>query len=439
MKQTKDAPLLSKGGKNFRLPFFMVVSCFVLWGLLNNMTDNLVPAFSKIFMIDAVDSSLVQVAFYGAYAVLAIPAALLVRKFSYRAGILVGLGLYIVGAMGYVPAAMLQSYDLFLVSIFVLACGLSVLETTCNPLVLSLGPKETAIRRLNFAQAFNPLGSLTGILLAKFVILAHLNPSTVAERTQMPPTALQEVQRTELFWVCLPYVGLVAMAALVWLFFYRSRGLSAREDDGRLNIEASIVKLLRSSRYMGGVAAQFFYVGLQISVWTWTVKYAMTIFSINEAEAAQFYLYAIVLYIACRWICTWLIKMVNPALLLTLFAAAGIATTLGTIYLPAPQSIWALIGISGCMSLMFPTIYGIALEGLGEEVKLGAAGLIMAILGGALLPTVMGHCIDTATFAVWLPAFSGEEAAVRSSFFIPAACFVIVAAYGLSTLRRHIR
>lgn len=437
MGHKKDNPLLSKNGVSYALPFAMVVSCFALWGLLNNMTDNLVPAFARIFMIDAVDSSLVQVAFYGAYAVLAIPAALLVRKHSYRMGVLIGLGLYIVGAMGYVPAAMLQSYELFLVSIFVLACGLSVLETTCNPFVLSLGAEETAIQRLNLAQAFNPIGSLTGIFLAKYMILAHLDSATVAERLAMPSEALAAIQSTELFWVCVPYVGLVLLALAIWFFFFRSHALDSYAEKSELRLASDFSKLLHSPRYLWGVVAQFFYVGLQISVWTWTVKYAMTVFGVCEADAAQYYIYSIVLFIACRWLCTWLIKRMAPGLLLLLFAVAGLCATAGVVYLPTACSIWALVAVSGCMSLMFPTIYGLALRGLGEEVKLGAAGLIMAILGGAMLPPLMGQAIDSGMLAWLVPACTGEEAAIRSSFYIPAACFVVVAVYGSMNLRNR--
>lgn len=417
-------------------PFVMLVSCFVLWGLLNNMTDNLVPAFGKIFMMSAVDSSFVQIAFYGAYAVLAIPAAIIIKKFSYRVGVLIGLGLYMVGALGYIPSAIIQSYDMFLVSIFVLACGLSVLETTCNPYVLSLGAKETSIQRLNLAQAFNPLGSLTGIFLAKYLILANLNPATYDDRVVMEPDALNAIQNNELIWVCVPYVGLVLIAFVIWLFFYNFRRPENKAEDGDLNIASSFKKLIKMPRYYWGVIAQFFYVGLQITVWTWTVKYAMTVFGVAEADAAQYYLYSIILFIVCRWISTAIMTAlrdkINPAVMLSVFALAGILACLGTIYLPSTVSIWFLVAVSGCMSLMFPTIYGIALYGMGDEVKLGAAGLIMAILGGAVITPIMGMFIDKGWLNSLLPStFSVAEASVRSSFYIAIICFVVVLAYGM--------
>ena len=420
--------------KSMLVPFIMLVSCFVLWGLLNNMTDNLVPAFGKIFMMSAVDSSFVQIAFYGAYAVLAIPAAIIIKKFSYRAGVLLGLGLYMTGALGYIPSAIIQSYDMFLVSIFVLACGLSVLETTCNPYVISLGTKETSIQRLNFAQAFNPLGSLIGIFMAKYLILANLNPATYEERIAMEPEILNGIQNNELLWVCVPYVGLVLIALIIWIFFFNFKRAENKVEDGDLNIASSFKKLIKLPRYYWGVVAQFFYVGLQITVWTWTVKYAMTVFGegVDEAAAAQYYLYAIILFILCRWICTALMRRFNPAVMLSIFALAGILACVGTIYLPANISIWSLIAISGCMSLMFPTIYGIALYGMGDEVKLGAAGLIMAILGGAVITPIMGMFIDNGWLNTFISsAYSFEEAAIRTSFYIPVICFAIVLAYGI--------
>lgn len=415
----------------YRVYFFLLVSCFALWGLLNNMTDNLVPSFAKIFMIKAVDSSLVQVAFYGAYAVLALPAAYIIKRYSYRMGVLVGLGFYMIGAFGYIPAAILQSYNLFLVSIFVLAGGLSVLETTCNPFVLSLGDESTSVRRLNFAQAFNPLGSMAGLFLAKYVILAHLNPATLDDRLAMSTEALTAVRDTELFWVCVPYVGLILIAFIIWCFFYRS-GLSDRDADDTMSVSDAIHRLLSRPRYAFGVVSQFFYVGVQIAVWTWTIKYVMTNMNLIEAEAANYYIYSIFLFIGCRWICTWLMKYIVPAKMMAVFALGGILCCLGTIYLPIETSIYCLVGISGCMSLMFPTIYGIALRGLGPEVKFGAAGLIMAILGGAIITPMMGALVDGGTLTGLVSGFSPEVAAIRSAFYLPVLCFAVVLVYSLA-------
>lgn len=426
--QEVSAPVVPK---EYRLYFGLLVTCFALWGLLNNMTDNLVPSFAKIFMIKAVDSSLVQVAFYGAYAVLALPAAFIIKRYSYRVGVLVGLGFYMIGAFGYIPAAILQSYNLFLVSIFVLAGGLSVLETTCNPFVLSLGDESTSVRRLNFAQAFNPLGSMAGLFLAKYVILSHLNPATLEDRLAMTPAQLEAVRNTELFWVCVPYVGLILIAFIIWCAFFRSK-LNDKDVGEDITVKQALSKLIHLPRYAFGVVTQFFYVGVQIAVWTWTIKYAMANLHVIEADAANFYIYSIFLFIGCRWICTWLMKYIVPAKMMGVFAMGGILCCFGTIYLPTDVSIYCLIGISGCMSLMFPTIYGIALRGLGPEVKFGAAGLIMAILGGAIITPIMGALVDHNTLGFLVSGFNAEQTSIRSAFYLPVLCFAVVLAYSLA-------
>ena len=428
VRDVDDTPVVPH---RYRVYFFLLVSCFALWGLLNNMTDNLVPSFAKIFMIKAVDSSLVQVAFYGAYAVLALPAAFIIKRYSYRMGVLVGLGFYMIGAFGYIPAAILQSYNLFLVSIFILAGGLSVLETTCNPFVLSLGDESTSVRRLNFAQAFNPLGSMAGLFLAKYVILAHLNPATLDDRIAMSTEALTAVRDAELFWVCVPYVGLILIAFIIWMFFYRS-SLSDRDAGDSMSVGEAVRRLVARPRYAFGVVSQFFYVGVQIAVWTWTIKYVMANMNLIEAEAANYYIYSIFLFIGCRWICTWLMKYIVPAKMMAVFALGGILCCLGTIYLPIETSIYCLVGISGCMSLMFPTIYGIALRGLGPEVKFGAAGLIMAILGGAIITPMMGALVDGGTLSGLVSGFTPEIAAIRTAFYLPVLCFAVVLAYSLA-------
>lgn len=420
--------------KDKRLVFFMLVSCFVLWGLLNNITDNLVPAFGKIFMMSAVDSSMVQFFFYGAYAVLAIPAALLIKKYSFRHGVLVGLGFYMVGALGYIPAAIFQVYDIFLASIFILAGGLSVLETTCNPYVIALGDERTSIRRINFAQAFNPLGFMLGLFLAKFLILANLNPAEYEDRVAMDPATLSSIRAHELLWVCVPYVGLIAIALVIWVFFFRQKS-DLKDQSGDLNFVGSAKSLLRNKRYVFGVISQFFYVGMKIAVWTWMIKYVMALTDVDEAHAVNYYIYAMFFFIGVRWVCTFLMKYIYAPRLMASIAVLGMLVTLGTIYLPASSSTICLMLISACMSLMFPTIYGIALRGLGDDVKLGAAGLIMAIIGGAIITPIMGGFIDNSTLAFLTPEFTGEEAAVRSSYFTAFVCMLVVFIYAVFNWR----
>lgn len=499
--RTSTVPIVPK---QYRLPFFMLVSCFALWGLLNNMTDNLVPAFQKIFTMDQSRAGLVQVAFYGAYAVLAIFASILIEEFSYRVGVLIGLGIYIVGALCYIPACIGQDFNIYFIAIFIVASGCSLLETTCNPYVLSLGSDQTAVRRLNFAQAFNPVGSMIGIILAQQLILANLHPATAEERDLLKmtnPDQLKGIINHELFWVCAPYVGLCAIAAVIWFFFLRYKNeektLSEQKEavpgrGRRVAIAATfsilplmalyflfpdmdkvtwilcgmlgpvaylivmptyrsmLTALLEKPRYWSGVITQFFYVGVQIAAWTWLNVYCQKELGVSPAEAATYYTISIILFICCRWVATYLMKKFNPASMMSIFAVAAIVCCAGVMYLPSTilfsvgsvpfsGNVLCLIAMSGCMSLMFPTIYGIALGGLGKEVKLGAAGLIIAILGGAIITPWMSTCIDHGTLNSLVPGFDTSidtnlktsSAAVRSSFLIPAICFAVVLIYSL--------
>ena len=409
--------------QRYKLTFFMLVTCFVLWGLLNNMTDNLVPAFGKIFMMPAVDSSMVQFFFYGAYAVLAIPASLIIKRWSFRHGLLVGLGFYMIGALGYIPAAIMQNYDIFLWSIFILAGGLSVLETTCNPYVLALGDDET-------------LGSMAGLFLAKFLILAHLHPATYDERMAMSAQELTDIRFWELFWVCVPYVGLIAIAAVIWVYFF-FHGSTMKDNSGPIEFTKNLKKLLANRKYVFGVITQFFYVGMQITVWTWMIKYIMVLNGLPEHEAVNYYIYAMFLFIGCRWLCTYLMKWLHAPRLMAVIAVLGMAVCLGTVYLPGSTATMCLMLISACMSLMFPTIYGIALRGLGDEVKLGAAGLIMAIVGGALITPLQGQFIDAGTLSFLASGFSAEEAAVRTSYFVPFVCMIVVFLYAVFNWKKN--
>ena len=485
--------------RKFLSIFVMLVSCFALWGLLNNMTDNLVPAFQKIFTMDQSRAGLVQVAFYGAYAVLAIFAAVLAEEFSYRKGVLIGLAIYIGGALLYIPACVAQSFDIYFIAIFIVASGCSLLETTCNPYVLSLGDQSTAVRRLNFAQMFNPLGSMIGIVLAQQLILSNLNPASAEERAKMAPEALDKIINHELFWVCAPYVGLCAIAAVIWLFFFvkregetpSSRSAFKRVGEALLfsvvpmtllyfifpnmnkilwvlcgvlgpvvyllvnsDYRAMLSKLLVTPKYSFGVIAQFFYVGVQIAAWTWMNVYCQKELGVTPADAAIYYTIAIILFIVCRWVSTFLMRFFNPANMMSVFAALAIVSCLGVMYLPTKvlfvcgglpfsSNVICLILMSGFMSLMFPTIYGIALGGLDNKaVKLGASGLIMAILGGAIITPWMASIIEN-TDSLWcslVPMFSKEfdpnlkltQTSLRASFVVPAICFAVVMFYALS-------
>ena len=443
--------------------FIMLVSCFALWGLLNNMTDNLVPAFQKIFRTSQSTAGFVQISFYGAYSVIAIFASLLIQKAGYRVGVLVGLCVYVLGALLYVPACIAQSFSPHLAGIFIVAGGCAVLETTCNPYVLALGDESTAVRRLNFAQMFNPVGSLAGILLAQQCILANLNPATVDERNELAKTApeqLNAIVNHELFWVCVPYVGLCAVAACIGFFFFFSKRSSVDEvKHEKTDFKVIFSILVHSPKWYLGVIAQVFYVGVQIAAWTWMNVYCQKELGVTSEHAATYYLIALSTFIVCRWIATFCMKYIDPAKLMALFAICAIACSFGVMYLRTDvlfsigglsfsANIICLVLMSGFMSLMFPTIYGIALGGIDPRAhKIGAAGLIMAIVGGALLTPWMADIIGDAN-SVWcqlVPMFSGEwdtnlkltQATLRASFIVPAICFAVVLLYAILFAKRR--
>lgn len=441
--------------RKFLSIFVMLVSCFALWGVLNNMTDNLVPAFQKIFDLPQSTAVLVQVSFYGSYSVIAVFASILIQKLGYRQGVLWGLGVYIIGALMYVPACMAQSFWLYIAGIFVVAGGCAVLETTCNPYVLALGDEKTSVQRLNFAQMFNPVGSITGILLAQQLILKRLNPATSEERAAMDPAQLNSIVNHELFWVCVPYVGLCVIAAAIWFFFFRNGMTDVdKVEEETTDYRTIFGILIHSPKWYLGVVAQVFYVGVQIAGWTYINLYCQHEFGVTKGTAANYYLISIAVFIICRWIATFCMTYVNPAKLMAGFAAAAVACTIGVMYLPTKiiftigslpfsWNVICFVLMSGCMSLMFPTIYGIALGGIDKRAhKAGAAGLIMAIVGGAILTYWMAAIISS-TDSIWMKIIPScystvvngdletSAASLRASFIVPAICFAVVLVYAL--------
>lgn len=441
--------------RKFLSIFVMLVSCFALWGILNNMTDNLVPAFQKIFDLPQSTAVLVQVSFYGSYSVIAVFASILIQKLGYRQGVLWGLGVYIIGALMYVPACMAQSFWLYIAGIFVVAGGCAVLETTCNPYILALGDEKTSVQRLNFAQMFNPVGSITGILLAQQLILKHLNPATSKERAAMDPAQLNSIVNHELFWVCVPYVGLCVIAAAIWFFFFRNGMTDVdKVEEDTTDYRTIFGILIHSPKWYLGVVAQVFYVGVQIAGWTYINLYCQHEFGVTKETAASYYLISIAVFIICRWIATFCMTYVNPAKLMAGFAAAAVACTIGVMYLPTKiiftigslpfsWNVICFVLMSGCMSLMFPTIYGIALGGIDKRAhKAGAAGLIMAIVGGAILTYWMAAIISS-TDSIWMKIIPScystvvngdletSAASLRASFIVPAICFAVVLVYAL--------
>ena len=417
------------------LPLVLVTLLFPLWGFANDVTNPLVKAFSRILQMNNFQGSLVQFAFYGGYFAMAFPAALFIKRYSYKAGILVGLGLYATGALLFIPGSMMMVFWPFLVAYFTLTCGLSFLETSANPYVLAMGSEETATRRLNFAQSFNPMGSLLGMFVAQQFILARLNPATAAERGAMPADQLAALTAQDLAVVRTPYLGIAFVIVVVFVAIAITRMPAYGEEDRSLNVGPTLRRLLRNSRYVEGVIAQFFYVGAQIMCWTFIIHYGTMELGLSEVQAQGYNMVAMVIFVTSRFICTFLLKYVSPGGLLLALAIAGGGLTVGAILIPGMVGLYCLVGISACMSLMFPTIYGIALKGVGEDAKLGAAGLIMAILGGSVMPPVQGAIIDLESVGFGGFSFS----AVRVSFVLVVICFALIAHYGWRTSTVHAR
>ncbi|MDR4000881.1 MAG: L-fucose:H+ symporter permease [Hallella sp.] len=431
MKQS----ILSKDGVSYVVPFILITSCFALWGFANDITNPMVKAFSKIFRMSATDGALVQVAFYGGYFAMAFPAAMFIRRYSYKAGVLVGLGLYALGAFMFYPAKMTGEYYPFLIAYFILTCGLSFLETSSNPYILSMGTEETATRRLNLAQSFNPMGSLLGMYVAMNFIQAKLNPLDTASRADLTPAEFEAVKEYDLSVLIGPYlaIGLVILAMFVLILFWRM----PKNGDKNHNIDfvPTLRRIFAMPHYREGVIAQFFYVGVQIMCWTFIIQYGTRVLMADgmaeqaaEVASQQYNILAMIIFCCSRFICTFLLRYVNTGRLLTVLAIVGGLLVVGVIGLQNIYGLYCLVGVSACMSLMFPTIYGIALTGLGDDAKFGAAGLIMAILGGSVLPPFQAAIIDQGGL-LGMPA-------VNVSFILPFVCFVVIAIYGHRTFLR---
>ena len=424
MMQKQKQPVIPIG---LVFPFILVTTLFALWGFANDITNPMVAAFKNILLISHFESSLVQFAFYAGYCFMAIPAAIFIQKYNYKNGILMGLALYSAGCFLFIPAGHITAFWAFLMAYFVMTCGLAFLETTANPYILSMGPEETSTRRLNFAQAFNPIGSLTGMMVAREFILARLNPTTEAERTVLQtadPATFTAIQQADINTVSLPYLilGGVVLAFFV-LFFFSKLPLGKSANVDKSSVISTFKRLMSNAIYIRGVIAQAFYVGVQIMVWTFIIQYADIELGMPKTIAQDYNMVAMTIFVTSRFICTFLLKYIKPSSLLLYLAIGGGIFTMGTIFIKGMTGLYCLVAISACMSLMFPTIYGIALKGLGDDAKLGSAGLILAIGGGMLLPPLQGLLIDKAT---WFTALSS----IRVSFVLSLICFIVIAMYG---------
>ncbi len=415
--------------KSLLIPFVLITSLFALWGFANDITNPMVAAFKRVLELNNTQASWVQLAFYGGYFTMALPAAFFIKKYSYKTGVLLGLGLYAFGAILFYPAAAWESYGFFLAALYILTFGLAFLETTANPYILSMGPEATATQRLNLAQAFNPMGALAGLFVAKTFILNSLQSNNTDENGQLiydtlDATSKALVKSNDLMVIRNPYVilGLVVLAILVLIALVKMP--ENKDSHGKVDFGPTMKRLVKNRNFVEGTLAQMFYVGAQIMVWTYIYQYAESI-GITTYDAVNYAYASLGVFLVGRWVCTALLRVLPAAKLLSGFAILAMAFTLGAIFLPGMTGLYSLVGISFAMSLMFPTIYGIALEGLGEDSKFAAAFLVMAIVGGAIMPTLQGIVLDLGGTGYTDVTILGVPE-VNFSFVLPLICFLMV-------------
>jgi FHS family L-fucose permease-like MFS transporter len=424
--------------KNLLIPFILITSLFALWGFANDITNPMVAAFKRVLELNNTQASWVQLAFYGGYFTMALPAAFFIKKYSYKTGVILGLGLYAFGAVLFYPAAAWESYGFFLAALYILTFGLAFLETTANPYILSMGPEATATQRLNLAQAFNPMGALAGLFVAKTFILNSLQSSNTDENGQviydtLDAAAKAVVRSNDLMVIRNPYVilGLVVLAILVVISLIKMP--ENKDSHGKVNFGPTMKRLVKNRNFVEGTLAQMFYVGAQIMVWTYIYQYAESI-GITTYDAVNYAYASLGVFLVGRWICTALLRVLSAAKLLAGFALLAMAFTLGAIFLTGIIGLYSLVGISFAMSLMFPTIYGIALEGLGEDSKFAAAFLVMAIVGGAIMPTLQGMVLDIGGTGYTDVTILGVPE-VNFSFALPLVCFLMVWLFAIRVKR----
>ena len=438
MNSTKSAPVVSR---ELLIPFILITSLFALWGFANDITNPMVSAFKKVLELNNTQASWVQMAFYGGYFTMALPAAIFAKRYSYKAGILIGLALYALGALLFYPAAAFEQFGFFLAALYILTFGLAFLETTANPFILAMGAEETATQRLNLAQAFNPIGALAGLYAAQNFILGSLQSDDLdangnAIYDTLSETAKASIRSADLLVIRNPYVILGLAVIAIFIIILIVKIPEAQEEDSGGSIGTAIARIFKGAKFREGVIAQMFYVGAQIMCWTYIYQYAETL-GIDNQSAVPYAMTALIVFLIGRWVCTYLMRYINSGKLLLYMSILAIVFTLGAIFIQGQVGLYSLVAISFCMSLMFPTIYGIALEGLGEDAKYGAAFLVMAIVGGAIMPTAQGMILDIGGTGYADTTILGVPE-VNFSFVLPMLCFIVVAIYGYRSYRSSI-
>ncbi|MBO7108935.1 MAG: L-fucose:H+ symporter permease [Prevotella sp.] len=422
--------ILSKDGVSFIIPFFLITGCFALWGFSNDMNGPIVKAFSKIFCMSVTEGVMVNVAFYLGYFAMAFPAALFIQRHSFKAGVIVGLSLFAIGALMFLPAKMMGMYAPFLLAYFTMTCGMSFLETSCNPYIYCMGSEQTATQRLNLAQAFNPIGALLGMYIAMHFVQARMSPMSADDRQLLGEAEFNTLKDHDLGMLIGPYLalGIACLVLLAFIFIKRMpKNGDKRSDKG---LRQALRELSYVKSYREGVFAQFCYVGAQVACWTFIIQYGTRVFmqeGMDEKSAEilsqKYNIVAMVFFCVSRFVCTWLLKYIKPSRLLSVLAILAAVLVGGVILFPDRNGLYCLVAISACMSMMFPTIYGMALHSVGDNVKFAGAGLIMAILGGSVFPPMQALIIDSNIQLLGLSS-------TNLSFIIPLLCFIVIAVYG---------
>ena len=464
-------------GKGILFPYILLTTLFFAWAIPNNLTDTMLAAFKRIMSLSDSKTAWIQVVCYLlGYGCCALPGALFIKRFTYKSGVLLGLGLYAFGALMFYPAKITSvvnmefSFYMYLLAIFVLFAGLSILETSTNSYVLALGPESTATRRLNLSQSFNPFGAITGVVLSQIFILSQLNGLTASERAQLPAESLQAIQDSELNAVTMAYVdlGFVMIAFFLAIYFTKMPQLS--EGNGKVDLKATLKRLSHNKNYVWGVVAQFFDIGAQIAVWSFIIRYAMQQLDFDgviaalgnnpsadmvcqalrelepiaagfynicetvgldgllphtaEQAAATYYIMSLILFVCMRFVCTWLMRYFKAYKILLFMSLTAVVCCFGAILGTGRFGVYCLMGISGCLSLMFPTIYGYGLKGLGEDTKIGGSGMVMSIAGAAILTQIQGIISD-------------ETGSIMTAYIVPAVAFSVIAYYSYFIARKQ--
>ncbi|KAA5821887.1 L-fucose:H+ symporter permease [Algibacter amylolyticus] len=441
MSNITKTPVVSK---KVLVPFILVTSLFALWGFANAVTDPMVNAFKKVLELSNVQASWVQMAFYGGYFCMALPAAMFMRKYSYKVGVLIGLGLYAGGALLFYPAAITEQFWFFCLGLYVLTFGLAFLETAANPYILAMGAKETATQRLNLAQSVNPVGLIAGLLVAKYFVYDKLQSDDIADFSALDDAKRAMIKVADLAVIRDPYVVLGLVILAVFVLFLVNKMPQSKEEGVMPSLGDTFGTLLGNSKYVLGVVAQILYVGAQIMTWTYIYQYAEAIDLANadvvgyeKIDVFAYQFIAFVLFTVGRIVGTAMLRFMSSGKLLMFFAILAGACVASAMFIEGIVGLYSVVGISFCMSLMFPTIYGIALGDLTEEQsKVGSAGLVMAIVGGALLPMLQGMIIDAGGSGVADTKIMGV-AEVNFSFVLPLICFAYIAWYGFHVFRKH--